>query len=544
MNQYLLVAEADQIQDFIFRASHLQEVIGGSQLLHRFEEIVPAELLKDKPARLLVSGGGKFIVEFDDQEAAYSFGEELAEAYHRATDCTLTVADPEPLNGDFGQARSRAEKKLRQAKRWRSQARQATAHLPHIALCASCGIGLATTYHNLHEGERKKYLCSACHRKANKQESDRFVRSFMEKVVGPEHIDQFAETKRPLHVSGYDRRRYVAYLVADGNHMGQVFERCNRDNLKKLSQKMKEEVLPTSLVKPTSELMKQIRLERHQVPVWPLILGGDDVFALLPAPWALDFAMRFCQTFEQEMAKAIVELNLNEPGQEPLRPTMSAAIVVCKETYPHTLAHQAGQTCLEQAKQFSKSLKYDTGLSLSTVNFTIITNNDVTDNSDAKARPTLRPYYVLTTGSSPKMGEDCYPESTAPETQLLAQLDGHGLPLHCLSQQRWALRGVAHKPLQHLRRHFEQLSSHDLPEWKDNLEKLLQHITRRDSDQQQTNPIQQAVVKLGRPKPDWLYKVNRITEKEIWEGHALPDLLEAWDFAFCLDKQKDDYGES
>lgn len=36
MARYLLAAEADQIQDFIFRASHLREVVGGSQLMTRF----------------------------------------------------------------------------------------------------------------------------------------------------------------------------------------------------------------------------------------------------------------------------------------------------------------------------------------------------------------------------------------------------------------------------------------------------------------------------------------------------------------------------
>ena len=36
MPRYLLAAEADKIQDFIFRAAKLREVVGGSRLLARF----------------------------------------------------------------------------------------------------------------------------------------------------------------------------------------------------------------------------------------------------------------------------------------------------------------------------------------------------------------------------------------------------------------------------------------------------------------------------------------------------------------------------
>ena len=54
------------------------------------------------------------------------------------------------------------------------------------------------------------------------------------------------------------------------------------------------------------------------VPVLPLILGGDDLFALIPAPYALDFARRFCLAYEEQLKKlvdrgAISTLNLPLP---------------------------------------------------------------------------------------------------------------------------------------------------------------------------------------------------------------------------------------
>lgn len=51
MTGYLLAAEADKIQDFVFRASHLREVSGASALLDRFCEQAPQALLRTKCQR-------------------------------------------------------------------------------------------------------------------------------------------------------------------------------------------------------------------------------------------------------------------------------------------------------------------------------------------------------------------------------------------------------------------------------------------------------------------------------------------------------------
>ena len=63
--RYLLAAEADKIQDFIFRASHLREVVGGSQLLTRFCGEVPERLLSrygnDAKENVVINSGGSSI---------------------------------------------------------------------------------------------------------------------------------------------------------------------------------------------------------------------------------------------------------------------------------------------------------------------------------------------------------------------------------------------------------------------------------------------------------------------------------------------------
>jgi hypothetical protein len=75
MTQYLLAAEADKIQDFVFRSSRLREVVGGSQLLSRFCQDVPALLKPPGDCMdIVISAGGGFRILFDDENQARLFG--------------------------------------------------------------------------------------------------------------------------------------------------------------------------------------------------------------------------------------------------------------------------------------------------------------------------------------------------------------------------------------------------------------------------------------------------------------------------------------
>ena len=81
-------------------------------------------------------------------------------------------------------------------------------------------------------------------------------------------------------ISQFDPRRYVAYLVADGNDMGQVFDRCDEDQMRRLSRSLTR-VLRESLAEVCAELLKnqeKVAQSKEQIlPVLPLIMGGDDL---------------------------------------------------------------------------------------------------------------------------------------------------------------------------------------------------------------------------------------------------------------------------
>lgn len=529
MTQYLLTAEADQIQDFLFRASHLQEVVGGSQLLTRFCRDMPG-LLGCNDQQIVIHDGGKFSLVFDKEEEAKAFGERLAEVYRRMADGTLTVAEPVPFNGDFSAASERAEENLRRAKRARRPSTGTTPHFPYMALCQSCGVGLAVTHDKLHpqdQAEREKYLCRACKSKQAERQMkrrDEFLIPFIEKVL-PSQVS--LEKKLPIalcpeDVSPYDPRRHVAYLVADGNDMGKVFRQCNQTQMTQLSTRMPE-VLRQCLAEPAKILMRtQSKIDCDSIPVLPLILGGDDIFALLPAPWALSFTLEFCRCYQ----KLVGSLLWEELGISGQKATISAAVVICKEKYPHTLAHQIGKQCLSRAKHLAKACAYTNGAAASAIDFELISGSQADVKPfEGRCRPTLRPYLV-------------FPENA----DSLAE--GWGLNFDRLIEQRLKLNKLPKRRRAQLRQHFDAIPpSGSRKEWCETLEELLNRIGRKPQDESAVKKALSSSGLGGDEKKDWLYLVSRSGEADIWNGHGLPDLLNVWDFAFAIDQPQSMYEE-
>lgn len=524
---YLLAAEADKIQDFIFRASHLREVVGGSQLLARFCKEVPQQLLPhfggDADRDIVVSDAGSFRILFAERERAVEFGAELAEVYRRATDGGLTVGEPVEVNSDFARASEEAEKTLRRAKLERHDG-LTTSHVPYMAFCASCGVGLAVRHGKRHEDDpRAAYLCKACQDKATETDVHRlgeFLMPFLQHIAPGIPLSELDLTWKAEDVTGsergYDPRNYVAYLVADGNGMGKVFAKCNEKRMRGLSTNMTT-ILHESLARPTNKIMQWASSNYQRfVPVLPLILGGDDLFALLPAPWALDFAQFFCRAWEEKMAGAVKDLGDVPP------PTIVAVVVICKANYPYWLAHQAAQERLERAKQVGKALAQETNQHLSIVDFEIIIGSQlVSEETGSNLRDTLRPYWV------------------ADEVPA-----GWGLPLSALLERRLLLNQLPSNRRSQLRTHFERLSWIEvdkLSTWVDRLERLLGRIGREEVHRTATET---ALCELGGKKSEhYLYDVKRASDKEYWCGHGLPDLLDVWDFARKLDEHRESYEE-
>jgi len=537
MPRYLLAAEADKIQDFIFRAAKLREVVGGSHLLARFcEEGVNALKKKhdDKP-EIIISDGGAFRLVFDDEIKAKEFGNDLAELYRRCAGGTLTVAKPVEYDDSddekFKECNDQAQAELRNAKSKGDTATTAV-HLPYTAFCASCGVGIAAEHSRKLSSEptRKNYLCADCRRKTEEKfvQDKLFIGAFYEslraelKKLDKETLlpDEFAPQQRDWVdvICKADPRNYVAYLVADGNGMGKLFSECNKKQLQNLSKQLTA-ALHESLAKPCATMLsEQEKIQAlKRLPVVPLILGGDDLFALLPAPFALDFARAFCVEYEKRLKE-----KLEIPFDADKPPTISAAVVICKSNYPHTLAHQRAEAALKQAKEMARRIEVKTGKRVSTLNFDIVTGNQVIADRAEKEdenHATLRPYFV---------------SNDAP--------NDWGINIGNLIEERDNLNALPGKRRAEFERRYAELPSDDKKqEWQAWCKEFNQLRKRLKADDEAK--FETVLEKLGdakREKDGYLRETQRALR---WYGHGLPDLLEAWDFAYKLEKPMNKYEE-
>lgn len=566
MPRWLLAAEADRIQDLVFRSSRLVEVVGGSALLARFCTEVPRALMRrhlrrdPDDADVIIAAGGAFRMAFDHAAVARAVGRDLAEMYHRVTEGTLTVAEPRPYATDgggpgFDDASRDAEADLRARKVDRRGDATALAHMPYVAFCASCAVELAAEFARRHADERDRYLCSSCVRRADERDRDGaaasrdgFLSRFLIALqsggfdVGAVQGHDLLTTDADK-VSRLDARSYVAYLLADGNGSGVLFDTC-RDpaTMRRLSAELDKTMwaaLAAATVPLTSRLGDSTaKRNGPAVPVIPLVVAGDDLFTLLPASYAVDFARRACLEFESRLGAAADALGLRG-GRT--RPTMSAAVVVCKRSYPYALAHRHGEALLAQAKALARAALLRDGLALSTVSFSVVLGGEFAGDEAAARRgrqylvPTACPYSVGGDGASPDAAK-------------------YALDASELLDARWRLRNLPGKRRAELRHLFDV----DLPvedgdpaaafealgrEWAPRLQTLVARVSpgvgRRRTDE---DGLQLVLRRLAGEEPLGWRAFDGRSASGRWSG--VPDLLELWDFAMDLDRDPKDYGET
>lgn len=546
--QWLFRAEADQIQETLFRGSRLRQVIGGSRLIAEFgkhAEALAAEFGAGEDD-LLITAGGSFSIVFPTKKDAESFGEELATRYRRVLDASLTVAgEAVSLAGDFKSVNETAQKQLQHRKK-AQRGQRASAQAPTTAFCQYSGAALAgkllPSQDDPDNLRRCDYVATAVDlmREAGLKTRDTGEDSFLGSIA--QHLPDGLPENWPRDVKDIAKldsgHRNVAYLLADANGMGKRFEECtSKEQLRALSKAL-EVAMRQAVAAPVADLACYLSASDKEatLPILPLILAGDDVFILLPANYALDYAQRFCRAFEEAMRKQLNESDLLKPLL-PHSPTMGAAVVICKESYPYRLAHQAGVSRLSEAKRLAKTLAHETNGTerLSAISFEMITGNELVKREPEIAsqyRAEMRPYWA--------------------SEQISAQAMKKALPIARLLEQRFLLKDTAGKRLAEFR---ELYAPTNLPEdaeklsnnWLPLLKRLLGRIEATETSPGLPAAWRQALRKLGdeqdKEAPAHWLRLDAYTDTgaQVYFTHGLPDLIEMWDYAQTLDKPLEAY---
>ncbi len=376
MPRALLAVEADRIQDLVFRSSRLREVTGGSFALEQFWRRA-AVVAAERGAEVPVSAGGSFRAVFGGEggeSSARDFGRFLQDAYAvevggLLTSEVATCGDGAP-DGDLAEGAARVVGRAKA----QGDPPAAALSLPFLQPCDSCARAPAARPVPVGGGEVEE-LCEVCaaRRDLRDEYRDRFLGGLAHAAASGSAglgalVDRIGDLPEDAdHVGTLDGRSRVAYLLADGNGFGVLFAEAARRNdgfatLRRLSSAVAA-AGGGALAAATLALLEAhpgAALRRRDprdapgrdlaTPVLPLITGGDDVFALLPAPWAFSFARTFADAFTRRFAEDDTVRGLLDG-----RPaTLACALVFCKATFPYRFAHRVGERALREAKRTAK----------------------------------------------------------------------------------------------------------------------------------------------------------------------------------------------
>ena len=320
----LLQGDVDAIQSYVFEASGLPQIRGGSQRLIKCEQEVE-KLVEQRGGRTIYCSGGGFLFEVfaDEAENLKREIERLYLKYTQVATVTVVYEDaPEPPPpapnitdgwagrlvkahqeaqnaGKFARRTAFLAARLREAKQKKRTAPFIEA-FPFGERCEICGKRVAEkeityTVAGTRETKRICHVCFQRHETGRKYRHRGFEEYLKERQtyltsVPPQDLNELAESAR---------RPYVAFLYADGNNIG--------DLLHKVKDKKEYAAFSRALAQGTERALYEALWETcqkalEQDKVWPfeiLNIGGDDVTLLIQAGYAWEVAMTFLKKFEE-----------------------------------------------------------------------------------------------------------------------------------------------------------------------------------------------------------------------------------------------------
>lgn len=411
---WLVVVDTTQIQSYIFGSNRLRENVGASYLVDAatgdwaFEAVKEAapgsnniesknDLIEDAyiekgwDAEVLYSGGGNFVVLFDDADKMKKFNSNLSRrALQEAPGLQLVIAQ-QKIEWSKHTLRDKLDEVFRMLE-VQKRNRVWSAPLLGLSVTASCvSTGLPATA--MTEGIRGEsgYLASDEIRAkldvARPQHSDtsaadrRLQRSIKsEKYSYPADFEDLGAT-----VGEYS---HIAIVHADGNGMGErireignkyVTSDKNREfvlELRRFSLQVRhasEKALKAVLAKleelvidgkdgskvivhqPHSNMSIQIKLAvskegRYYIPFRPIVFGGDDVTFVCDGRLGVSLAVAYLREFERHTGAL---------GKDGGSLTACAGVAIVKNHYPFARAYALAAELTRSAKLYRKSLSID-----------------------------------------------------------------------------------------------------------------------------------------------------------------------------------------
>jgi CRISPR-associated protein Cmr2 len=416
----LLAGDVDAIKEFVFETSFLPQIRGGSQLLIDCETELKEYVRTN--GREIYCDGGSFLIEISSEEIEKT-KRYIEDIYLKNTHAaTVTVAseqeifqleDPHLLNyecsrqlsgfasrifiaapkresnkASYGLRVSFLSGKVRERKLMKRIAPFLEA-LPFGDRCDGCGKRMASKEIPLKkagEAESKKILkvCRVCQNKHERGRSGdnetrgKFNESFSKFI---ESKDINIQSRQPHDLDDLvktAKRKYLAFIYADGNNIGDLLSRANsEDDYRAISQGLSKGTKGSLFSALYSVCGPALRNDDH----WPfeiINVGGDDVTLLIQAGYAWEVAIQFLENFRKTVPACIRDKLVEFPSDWQI--TASCGISIADKNYPIRFLQKLAEGSLKRAKRKAKE---DKNKLTSAIDFLWLPNPIISENIES-----------------------------------------------------------------------------------------------------------------------------------------------------------------
>lgn len=360
-NRYLYGASVQGIQNFIFQTSKLTEIVGASELV----EQICTDFFKNevggrfKPENLIIGAAGNIRYIFDDKLSCQEFVRKFPKAVmEMAPGITISQAVVELLDGDLNYTQL-LEDRLKIQRNKQISITDAAGLMVTESARKTGGAGVEFTKDGVMDKAQVLKIKAA--EKANKK--------LVTKIIGE---DEFKIEKFPFDLSDMidaDRNKsWIAVIHADGNNLGHLIMKLTGDN----DPSKKQNVIRnfSSILNKTTVAAARAAFEKTvtpnkkgKIPFRPIILGGDDLTAVISADLALSYTKHFLMEFEEiskiNYSDFYKENNLSSDLFENGL-SACAGIAYIKSSYPFHYGVGLAESLCKEAKSIARKISADT----------------------------------------------------------------------------------------------------------------------------------------------------------------------------------------